>query len=180
MTLSDLASLGSFGSGVAVLVSLIFLSLLVRQAHRYQRGLSRSTRAHRMVEAQLAATEAGLAEALSKGLAGAPDITPVQFGQFMGYCRASFYNAEDTYFQHKDGLLSDAAFESYAVNVRGWAAAPGMRAAWRQCRDFFVPEFAGWIDAQAAAVTPAIPGGFARWRADLAAESVQAAAQKAP
>lgn len=39
MTLSDLASLGSFISGIAVLVSLIYLALQVRQAEKNQRAI---------------------------------------------------------------------------------------------------------------------------------------------
>jgi hypothetical protein len=39
MTLSDLASIGSLVSGVAVLVSLIYLALQVRQAEKNQRAL---------------------------------------------------------------------------------------------------------------------------------------------
>jgi len=39
MSLSDLAAFGSFVSGLAVLVSLIFLLLQVRQTNRNQRAL---------------------------------------------------------------------------------------------------------------------------------------------
>ena len=39
MNLSDVASIGSFVSGVAVLVSLVYLSLQVRQTERNQRAL---------------------------------------------------------------------------------------------------------------------------------------------
>src|SRR5579862_4809924 len=39
MTLADLASIGSLISGVAVLISLIYLALQVRQAEKNQRAL---------------------------------------------------------------------------------------------------------------------------------------------
>ena len=39
MSLSDLASLGSFVSGVAVLISLIYLALQVRQTEKNQQSL---------------------------------------------------------------------------------------------------------------------------------------------
>lgn len=39
MSLSDLASLGSFVSGFAVLVSLVYLALQVRQAEKNQRAV---------------------------------------------------------------------------------------------------------------------------------------------
>jgi PEP-CTERM motif len=45
MTLSDLAALGSFISSVAVLVSLIYLALQVRQADKNQRAIVQQERA---------------------------------------------------------------------------------------------------------------------------------------
>jgi hypothetical protein len=50
MSLSDLASLGSFVSGFAVLISLIYLSLQVRQTKRNQQIAIRHSRASRIVE----------------------------------------------------------------------------------------------------------------------------------
>jgi hypothetical protein len=46
MTLSDLASIGSLVSGVAVLVSLVYLSSQVRQTEKNQRALMESGYGH--------------------------------------------------------------------------------------------------------------------------------------
>ena len=118
------------------------------------------------------AEDPAIAEAILKGLRGGADINETQYAQFTHFCRASFYNAEDTYFQHKGGLLSDAAFASFVASVKGWAAgAPGIRAAWRQFRGLFVSEFAEWMDATLTEVAPAAPiDTFARWRKSVAEE----------
>jgi hypothetical protein len=50
MSLSDLAALGSFVSGVAVMVTLIFLLLQMRQANRNQRALMQRMRSARNIE----------------------------------------------------------------------------------------------------------------------------------
>jgi len=50
MSLSDLASLGSFVSGVAVVITLIFLLLQMRQANRNQRAMMQLGRATRSSE----------------------------------------------------------------------------------------------------------------------------------
>src|SRR5215469_1497977 len=64
MPLSDLASLGSFVSGVAVLISLVFLyfqvrqvTAQVRQAERNQQASIRHTRVSRSVQLQLEISE---------------------------------------------------------------------------------------------------------------------------
>jgi hypothetical protein len=79
MTLSDLAALGSFVSGVAVMVSLVFLyfqvrqvNLQVRQAERNQRATIAQVRAGRSVEAILTQTDASVAAAFRRGPTEAP------------------------------------------------------------------------------------------------------------
>jgi hypothetical protein len=173
MTLSDLASIGTFVSAGAVVISLAYLGSQIRQARIHQQAAIRSGRANRMVTANTAAQEPSIAVAISKGLRASGDISDTQYAQFAHFCRASFYNAEDTYFQHKLGLLSDEAFASFIASVQGWAArAPGMRAGWKQFRGLFVAEFAEWMDHTLAQARTAPPvDGFAQWRALVDAEA---------
>ena len=67
MSLSDLSALGSFVSGIAVLASLIYLILQVRQAERYQKASVQQGRAARLIawSTDIAATEK--MEAFKKG-----------------------------------------------------------------------------------------------------------------
>ena len=52
MSLSDLASLGSFVSGLAVMISLIYLAVQIRQAERNQKAMIQQGRTARMVAGQ--------------------------------------------------------------------------------------------------------------------------------
>jgi hypothetical protein len=95
MTLSDLASIGSFISGLAVLVPLVFLYFQLRQvgtqvqqAERNQQASIRQGRATRVVDMNLAATEPSLADAIAKGMAGTTGMTGTQLIQFSVYCRS--------------------------------------------------------------------------------------------
>jgi hypothetical protein len=170
MTLADLAALGSFVSGLAVLVSLIYLALQLRQAEKNQQAAIRTGRATRMMEMNMAGTDPAVADAILKAQSGAADITATQFAQFASFCRASFYNAEDTYFQHKQGLLGDEAFRSFTASVKGWSRQPGMRAVWKSLRILYVPEFAGWMDETIAEVALDPPSdAFAQWKAEVEA-----------
>ena len=104
MTLSDLASLGSFVSGFAVLVSLIFLYFQLRQvgkqvaqAEKNQQASIRQGRTSRSVAVAMGqATNPALAEALLKAHAGARDISATQLYLFNSFCRALFLSHEDT------------------------------------------------------------------------------------
>ena len=73
MSLSDLASIGSFVSDVAVVVSLIYLSVQVRHADRNQQAAIRQGRSTRTVDLFMLATDPSAADAIAK----APKIFPV-------------------------------------------------------------------------------------------------------
>ena len=61
MTLSDLASIGSLVSGAAVLGSLIYLALQVRQTDRNQMAAIRHSRVTRAVDVLMAHADPSLA-----------------------------------------------------------------------------------------------------------------------
>ena len=168
MSLSDWASLGSLVSSIAVLISLIYLALQVRQAERNQQASIRQGRATRVVDIILAAGEPSCAEALPKGTAGAADITPAEFGQFTAIYGAFLASAEDTYLQHNEGLLSEAVFASFAESWRQTLAQPGVRALWKLRRHAFEAGFAAFIDGLMVDA-PAAEGRdfFAAWQAEV-------------
>ena len=178
MTLSDLASLGSFVSGVAVLISLIFLyfqlrqmSEQVRQAEKNQQASIRQARAARTVEMQINATDPLVADAVLKAVTGAPDITATQVFQFGRYCGATFINNEDVFYQRQQGLLSDSDFAVFASRVAQELSHPAFRAQWKRARRFYGAEFADFVDGLIAQPpVELISADPAEWLRFLAAE----------
>lgn len=175
MTFNDLAALGSFISGVGVPASLIFLYFQmrqvteqVRQAEKNQRATIRTGRAARIIEMNIGSLDPAVATAIYKCQSGAPDVTAAQFAQYSASCRAMFYNAEDTYFQYRNGLLDEEAFQSFTASVRGFVKSAGLRAMWTGYRELFVPEFVAWVDAliDSVPLTPA-SDAFERWKSEV-------------
>ncbi|TFU03547.1 hypothetical protein EUV02_10315 [Polymorphobacter arshaanensis] len=171
MSLSDLVSIGSLLSSLAVLVSLIYLNRQVRQTDRNQQAAIRHGRSTRLVEILLAATDASLADALAKGLAGAEDISDTEVNQFIYYMNAFFNDAEDAYYQHESGLLNAEAFASFTASWRMALSTPGWRVAWKQRRALYHGSFGKFMD-RIVAETPvrAVSSTVAQWKADVAAE----------
>src|SRR5690349_4060192 len=110
MSLSDLASIGSLVSGVAVLVSLVYLSVQVKQAERNQQASIRAARATRIIDLFMGTTEPSMADAVAKGMQDSDDMTDTQIAQFTAYTSARFFNAEDTFYQYREGLLNEFSF----------------------------------------------------------------------
>jgi hypothetical protein len=159
MSLSDLASLGSFVSGCAVLISLVYLSLQVRQTKRNQQIAIRHSRASRIVELHLALGDSGVADAWLHGSARPEEITQTEVGQYVNLCRALFFHFEDSFYQREEGLLNDDAFETVVAGVRLSARSPGWRAAWRLARPNFGGRFLDFMDrAIAGAAAGSLPG----------------------
>jgi hypothetical protein len=178
MSLSDLASLGSFVSGVAVLVSLLLLYIQlrqiaeqIRQAEKNQKAAIGQGRTNRMVELCLRAAEPGLSQALTNASSNATDINPLQLFQLFNYSRALFLNAEDTYYQHARGLLEDEPFEGFVSAIKSTISTPSMRYMWQSGRYLYGPEFARWVDGlveQVRVGRPIVPDEqLALWKAAM-------------
>jgi hypothetical protein len=118
MTLSDLASLGSFVSGMAVMVSFVFLALQIRQSNRNQRALMQQGRAGRAWEGAFRVADPALSAVFYKGLRRPDDLSADELDQFLSICRAAFLSGEDSFLQYKSGLLDRTAYGSLARSMR--------------------------------------------------------------
>ncbi|WP_394847298.1 hypothetical protein LZC95_07505 [Pendulispora brunnea] len=173
MSLSDLASFGTLISGVAVLVSVIYLALQVRQTERNQQISIRHSRASRIVELHLALADPAVADAWLHGSESPQDITQTELRQYIHLCRALFFHFEDSFYQREEGLLNDDAFETVVAGVRLMARSPGWRAAWRIARPNFGGRFRDFIDSvvTGSAVEPPVDLSLETWKAAFASEA---------
>lgn len=150
MSLADLASLGSFISGIAVLVSLVYLAQQIRQSTKHSRAAISHGFATRTVDFNYRMTDEKLATAIVKGRSASAELTEVEIFQFMAYTRAAFWNASDTFVQYRNGLVDEAVFASFERAQVGLMQAPGMQIAWSFMRDAFAPNFVAFMDRIAA------------------------------
>lgn len=176
MSLSDLASIGSLVSGIAVLISLVYLSVQVKQAERNQQASIRAVRATRTVDLFMGCTDANVADAVAKGMRGSEDITDTQIVQFTNYGNARFFNAEDAFYQYGEGLLNEFTLEGMTNGLKSSFSLPGMRVVYKRQRATLGREFVEFADKLLAAtsVAPSVDA-FGRFRADIAAERATAA-----
>ena len=147
MTLEEIFYASQSIAAVAVVASILYLAQQVRQADRVQRGIMQQGRADRVAQSSLMVADPRLASVMQRGLAADTDFTREEFAQWTMICRAMFISGEDSFLQHKAGLLSAEAFESYVAGVHQFMAAPGMRAAWKLFGKQFGSEFRAFVDA---------------------------------
>jgi len=175
MTLSDLASIGSLVSGIAVLISLIYLSVQVKQAERNQQASIRQARVDGLMNLVLVSVEPSLAVATARARNGDDDISDTEYLQYQSYSFATFVGGENNFYQHQQGMLDHSAFRSFVGNLRVSFSAPGFRVMWRAARGRFQSDFVEFMDKIMAEVPVSVPAdALAKFKADVAAEKVAA------
>ena len=169
ITLADAATIAGIVSSAALTISLIYVALQVRQAEKNQRGLMQQGRANRLDALLLNMAEPQLATVWLKGSQTPADFSALELEQFLLICRAVFLSAEDSFLQHKAGLLDDAAFRSFSLGARGQLMGSlGARAAWRLLAHQFGPEFVAFMEEQLAhAAALEAPNHNEQWSAAL-------------
>ena len=164
MNLSDGASIASIVSSAAVAASLVYVALQVRQAEKNQRALMQQGRADRAWEGAFRVADPTLSILFYKGMRRPQDLSSGELDQFLSICRAAFLSGEDSFLQHKSGLLDPTAYASFVAGLRGYAAAPGLRAAWRLSSSQYAAEYAAFMDATIRSTPRAEAGDpLAQW-----------------
>ncbi len=95
MSLNDLSDLGQFISSLAVLGSLIYVAIQIRQTERNQRALILQGRAARIAQTTMVTADPQLATVFAKGLSGAEDLSESEFVQFQQIFRATSVSGEE-------------------------------------------------------------------------------------
>jgi len=170
MAISELSSIGKFVSGGAVLVSIVYLALQVRQAQKNQRALMQQGRAARICDLLLRIADPSVAGTQLKALSG-EELSAVELFQFEGMFRAQMAHRMDSFLQHQEGLLHKEAFERDIKSTRQFMANAGARAMWRLLRDHYPPVYRRFVDeiVRETPVRGAVDD-LSQWRAAVAHE----------
>lgn len=147
MSLSDLAAVGNFLSGIAVVVTLIFLLIQTRQTNRNQRSLMQQGRSVRIVETLLKKTDPVLSEAVPRVYLSDLTIDAAQIHAVNAFIEAFFTNQEDSYLQHRAGLLHGSSWETDVATIRQTLMVPAWRVGWKMCRHRASDEYRAYINS---------------------------------
>jgi hypothetical protein len=155
MTLTDLAAIGTIVSGVAVVVSLIYLSFQIRQNTHHHRASMQQGRAGRTVELLLGTATPDAVRVLLHCRAGDPDVAPAELEQFLRIATAIFISFEDGYVLRRTGMLDAATIAgddaSMVHHIVPW---PGYRMAWEMLKSGMQPDFRAYVDSLIAKTPP--------------------------
>jgi hypothetical protein len=165
MSLSDLASIGSFASGVAVVISVAFLALQMRQANANQKSLMQQGRSARTVDILMKMSEPVLSQTIVRAFDDASDDAAGVFA-FYAFACACFWNYEDSFLQLRAKTLDSRGWAMDELTLRGLFANPAYRAAWRMARAGMHGDYRDYLDKLMSEIRPSEPRDVAQaWRA---------------
>ena len=142
MTLNELANLGEFIGGIAVIVTLIYLTVQLRQNTRAVKSatVANNTSLWSALLVNIAAGDK--TKAYLHGSATVSVLTPEEFLQFFLIARAMFVSFEGQHHQFKEGMLDQDLYDGYERSFQAQVLSmPGFRRYWKQFSHEFSPAF---------------------------------------
>lgn len=153
MILSDWANIGQVIAAVAVVVSLIFVGLQVRQNTKSSQAATLQLNADYWLNYITAIADPKFSSVYSMGAAGRGKLDQHQFGQFFLLCRATFMGCENQHYRYRLGLLDREAYDGYKTTIKEQIAAfPGIRAMWQMVKHSYSKDFVAFMDEQISAL----------------------------
>ncbi len=147
MTLADLAAIGSFLSGIAVVISFVFLTLQIRQSNRNQRSLIQQARTGRNLDTLLHLTDEYISETIAEADLNCAGLSPARIWAFYGLAGSVFWNYEDSFMQLRAGTLEKRSWDSDVATIRRLLQYPAYRIAWKMARGGMSGEYRDYVDA---------------------------------
>ena len=164
MSLTDLASLGSFISGMAVAITLVFLVLQMRQNTLAVRAAA--SQAHSAAYAELSnitVINGDMARIWRLGNADVNQLSDDERVRYISYVSTIFRFMESARLQWRHGQLDGEHWHALVGDFRDLAMQPGVKAYWDLRRHWHAEEFRKWFQSLPQTETvPALYGLPAR------------------
>lgn len=148
MTLSDLAAIGGFLGGAAVVASLVFVGLQLRQNTQAMRAAA--SQAHAANLQQIVSdivTDDDTARLFRVGLSGPERLTDDERVRFIALISSFFRFFEAARLQWRHGQLDPQHWHYVEYQMRDLVRQPGVQMYWRMRKHWHSHEFCDWVEA---------------------------------
>jgi len=145
MDIQTLGNLGEFIGSLAVLVTLIYLSIQTRQTVTHARQSSHSDILTRRQELMILLMERDLIEVWSKGCSR-QQMDSIDAQRFTSFAVSFLSHVQDTYIQFKAGLVDEDVWEAERALMAVSFSQPGFLDWWEHGQQFVTAEFARVIE----------------------------------
>jgi hypothetical protein len=147
MNLEQLANIGEFIGGIAVIASIIYLAIQIRQNTRSVRSSTLATNTSNWSSMLVNLASDEKSEAYLGGMVGKEDLSAAHLLQFVLIARAMLVSFETQHHQYLNGALDRDIYLGYERACRDQILAfPGFQMVWEITREGFSPAFSELVD----------------------------------
>lgn len=141
MTLSDLGNVGEFVGAIAVILSLLYLAIQIRQNTRTVRAASHHAAVSTGNDLNTLLSEPENARIVLAGIAGLDSLSPEEQFRYTLLMRSVLAFYEDVFFQFREGQVDAEFWESRAQALLVGLESPGALEWWNENARFYHPAF---------------------------------------
>ena len=147
MTLQDLGNIGEFSGAIAVLVSLIYLALQIRQNTTTVRAGTSAAISESLARLlEVAGSDARTARLWTGGLTGDPSLDPNDVLQFSVLFGSYMRRIENAYYQHLLGLVDSDHWQTTERTLRYMIRSNGGKTWWVWSRQIYSDRFVAYVE----------------------------------
>lgn len=171
MTLEQISYLSQSIAAIAVVASLVFVGVQIRQSDKTQRAQMHDNRLRVLRETMLHIASPGVAESFIKGSRADADISDVEWTQFFLISLIQDITRAEQYRQFQEGLISADRWAQTQTMIMANMTTPGFRAIYQVNRPLLSAEYRALLDgllSETVALDPSVRIGA--WKALAAAE----------
>ncbi|MDH5311032.1 MAG: hypothetical protein OEY08_13845 [Gammaproteobacteria bacterium] len=168
MNLESLANLGEIVGAAAVVASLLYLAVQVRQGTRAQRTENYARALDRLSAVQSAlGQDPELSLIYSRGVQDPSRLTALEKIRFTWTAYEAFDAFEFMFQTHQTGELPDEVWRRWSTTIAWWLSFPGVQVWWQHRPAGFTDSFTQYVES-VLADNPTDAGVNRRWEAFLA------------
>ena len=147
MTLNELGSLGEFISGLAVVVTLIYLALQIRHNTRAVRSSMHQDMVGSTARiAQSVSDSPDVGRIVLKADEDYDNLTKEEFIRFEAYAERVFGNFESVFYSYRNSMIEQDLWESWEASYLADISRNAMRRFWHEDRPMHLRDYMDFID----------------------------------
>ena len=147
MNWEAISAVGEIVGAIAVIVTLIYLAMQIKDSARATRSeaLTDATTAMQAFYLEVGSSPQ-VSEIFLDGLTNPESLSTKAQYQYVFLLHSGFLGFQRTFFLAKEGTLDTHLRDSIGTAIHAVNHLPGMQFYWRQRKAFFQPEFVEWVE----------------------------------
>ncbi len=154
MTIQDWGSVGELVGGLAIIISLLYVGVQVRQSTGATRAATNQAFSEQFSSLILQLTREDVRDIFRRGLAGLGNLQDDEQVAFMALLSAITRTYETFYLERAEGRFDSKMYEGYVRQLLDLYATQGAQEFWAIRKHQFTDEFNEYLDEQYESFSP--------------------------